>query len=89
MKRQRLGTVQNFTLSGTSQASTAFSSETYMIRITATEGAYFVINSDPTATDADPLIGGNVVDYITVTPGQKIAVLEADSGGTFSVTELV
>jgi hypothetical protein len=89
MKRQRLGTVQNFTLTGTSQPSTAFSNETYMIRITATEGAYFVIGTTPVAADTDPLLGANVVDYITVTPGQKIAVLEADSGGVFSVTELV
>jgi hypothetical protein len=88
--KQRLGTVQNLSLSGTAALSNAFGNETYMIRIAATEAAYFVIgDATVEAADTDPLIGINVVDYITVTPGQYISGLEADSGGVLSVTELV
>jgi hypothetical protein len=34
------------------------------------------------------VMGINVVDYITVNPGEKIAVLQAGTAGTFTVTEL-
>lgn len=89
MNKQRLTTVQNFTLSETSQASTAFGAQTYKIRIaTGAQPAYFEIGTAPTATSADALIGANVVDYITVTPGQKIAVLQAGTAGVISVGEL-
>jgi hypothetical protein len=90
LQRQRQGTVQNFTMSGTTQQSTAFGAQTYVIRIaTGAQPAYFEIGANPTATSADSLIGANVVDYFTVTPGQKIAVLEAGTAGAFSVTELL
>jgi len=89
MHRQRLGTVQNFTMSGSSQASSAFGEQTYMIRIaTGAQPAYFDIAASPVAASTTHMIGTNCVDYITVTPGQKIAVLQAGTAGVFSVTEL-
>jgi hypothetical protein len=87
--RGRLGTNQNFTMSGSNQQSTAFGSQTYMIRLaTFDQPAYFEIGTSPTATSADSLLGTNCVDYITVTPGQKLAVLQAGTAGVLSVTEL-
>lgn len=88
--RRQLGTIQNFTMSGTSQASSAFDDQTYQIRIaTGAQPAYFEIGASPTATSSSALLGANVVDYVTVAPGQKIAVLQAGTAGVFSVTELV
>ena len=88
--RQRHGTVTNFTMSGSSQQTAAFSSETWEIRIaTGAQPAYFAIGADPTASSSTQLVGANVVDYVTVTPGQGLAVLQAGTAGVFSVTELV
>ena len=91
MRKQRLGTNTTFTMSGSSQATAAFTSQCYMIRIaTNDQPAFFEVgDGTPTATAADVLIGPNCIDYITVTPGQKLAVLQAGTAGLFSVTELV
>lgn len=89
MCEPRLGTTQNFTLTGTTQQSNVFGAQTYAIRIATTGAAYFLIGTDPVADNTSPILGVDVTDYITVTPGQKIAVLEAVSGGRFSVTEFV
>lgn len=79
-----------FTLSATSQASAAFGSQTYQIRIaTAGQPAYFKVgDGTPTATSSDALMPANWVDYITVTPGQKVAVLQAGTAGSLSVSEV-
>lgn len=88
--KQRLSTVHTFTMSGTSQATAAFGSGTFMVRIaTGAQPGYFVLGSSPTAAATDNLIGTNVVDYVKVNPGEKIAVLQAGTAGTITVTELV
>lgn len=79
-----------FTLSGTSQASSAFGAQTRQVRVaTADQPAYVVIgDGTPTATSSGALIPAGWVDYFTVTPGQKIAVLQAGTAGALSVTEM-
>lgn len=85
----RLGTVHDFTLSGSSQQTAAFGAQTYCVRIATTDQpAFFAIGSNPTATTGDHIMPAASVDYVTVTPGQKIAVLQADTAGELTVTEL-
>lgn len=88
---KRLGTVHVFTMSGTSQASAAFGAGTYMVRIaTGAQPAFFALGTSPTAAaSTSNLIGLSQIDYIKVNPGEKIAVLEAGTAGTITVTELV
>ena len=83
----RLGTNTTFTLSGTSQASASFGGQ---VRVaTGGQPAYIKIDDGtPTAAATDPLMPANWVDYFTVNPGQKIAVLQAGTAGTLSVTEM-
>jgi hypothetical protein len=89
-RSSRLGPSTVFTLSGTSQASAAFGAQTYQIRIaTAGQPAFFRVgDGTPAATTSDALMPANWVDYITVTPGQKVAVLQAGTAGALSVTEI-
>lgn len=86
----RIGTTAGFTLSATSQASAAFGSQTYQIRIaTGGQPAYFKVgDGTPTATSSDALMPANWVDYVTVSPGQKVAVLQAGTAGSLSVSEV-
>lgn len=87
--QSRLGTVYTFTMSASSQATSAFGAQTYRVRVaTGAQPAYIVFGSSPTAAATDSLIGANVVDYFDVTPGQKAAVLQAGTAGTITVTEL-
>ncbi len=90
MSYGRLGTNTTFTLSGTSQASAPFGAQTYCIRVaTGDQPAYIDIgDGTPTAAANDPIMPKDSVDYFTVTPGQRIAVLQAGTAGTLSVTEM-
>lgn len=90
----RQGASQNVAISTSSAASTAFGSETYQIRIACqltagTDVHYRVGDGTPTAATTDSLLPVNVIEYLVVTPGQKIAVIGGTSAaGSLSVTEL-
>jgi hypothetical protein len=86
----RAGTNTTITMSGSSQATAAFSAETFQIRVaTETQPAFVEIgDGTPTATSSSMLLGANQVDYFTVTPGQKAAVLQAGTAGKISITEM-
>ncbi len=98
----RPGAAQNVTFAaagGASATSTAFGAGTFQIRISVS-GTGFVAGTGGvryrvveaaggTAVAADTFLPTGVVEHITVTPGQKIAVLGNDAGvGTLSVTEM-
>lgn len=94
----RHGTVNNVTFAaagGASAQSAAFGAQTRSIRIcvqgavTATSGLRIAVGDNPTASATTALLPVNWVEYIKVTPGQKIAALSNDTvTGTLSVTEL-
>jgi hypothetical protein len=42
-------------------------------------------DENPTADATSPILGANVVDFFVVTPGQRVAVLQAGTAGTISV----
>jgi hypothetical protein len=86
----RLGVIHTFTMSGTSQATAAFSTQTYKVRIaTEAQPAYFSNPAaSPTADANANILGIHCVDYIDVAPGQKIAVLQAGTAGKVTITEL-
>jgi outer membrane protein W len=97
----RLGAAQNVAFNaagGASAASAAFGAQTYQIRV-AVSGTGFVAGTGgvrvrigdgtPGAAAADTFIPNLAVEYFTVTPGQKIAVIGNDAGtGNLSVTEI-
>lgn len=70
----------------TSVASTAFGSQTYQIRIAASAACFYKVDTAPTAAATDAYLPANWVEYVKVTPGQKIAVFSATIQ-TISVTE--
>src|SRR5438045_3987398 len=86
----RLGTVNNVVVATTSTAvaSAAFGSNTYQIRV-ATPAACFLKVGDgtPTAANTDALLPSTWVDFITVSPGQKISVF-SPTIQTISVVEV-
>lgn len=87
----RLGTVTVFTLSGSSQATATFGPQTYQVRIaTSAQPAWFKIGDGTPVADtaSSHLIGTNIVEYVTCTPGQKCAVLQAGTAGSLTVTEM-
>ncbi|HEX5509837.1 MAG TPA: hypothetical protein VFX37_15155 [Pseudolabrys sp.] len=87
----RPGTSQDITTGSTSATLTnAFGSETYQVRLCATADVrYRVVESGGgTAVAADTLLPSGVVEYIIVTPGQKIAAIQDSAAGKLNVTEM-
>jgi hypothetical protein len=83
-------TNQVITVSTSSQQSTALGSQTTIVRIAASgSAAYFSIGSNPTANlTTSPILVANDIEYVEVSPGDKIAVIGAAAGGFFSITEI-
>lgn len=93
----RNGVTQTVAVSTVSAAATAaFGSQTYQLRLAANTAVnYRIGDGAQTATAADPLLPANTVEYVTVSPGQRIAAIEAvtaglvtAAAGTLWVTEL-
>ncbi len=86
----RLGAANNVNMatSATSVASSAFGSQTYQIRVASPTACFLRIAEAPTAVTTDAYLPANVVEYFTVTPGQKIAGITATGTGLMSVTEI-
>ena len=83
------GTVNNVAVATTSTAvsSSAFSSQTYQIRVAATAAYFYKIDASPTAANTDALLPANWVEYVKVTPGQKISCF-SPTIQTMSVVEV-
>jgi hypothetical protein len=78
----RFGATQLLQPSASSVSSSAFGAQTYQIRVAASATVNIKVGDGAqTATSADPLLPSTIVDYITVTPGQRIAAF-----GTANVT---
>lgn len=93
----RLGASQNLAFNaagGASVASTAFGVQTYQVRVSFTgaagNGARITVgDGTPVAGAASTLLPANWVEYITVTPGQKLAAIsDTATAGTLSITEI-
>jgi hypothetical protein len=91
----KLGTAQVLTAGATSSQSTAFGAETTLIRIGTSNltgaGAHvhILVGTSPTATTSSTIVPCGLIEYIVVSPGDKIAVLRG--GGTnvdISITEI-
>jgi len=75
----------------TSAASSAFGAQTTQIRVATTAACYYKVgdpSATPTAAATDVLLPANRVEYIRVTPGQKIAFFNPGATMTVSVVEI-
>jgi hypothetical protein len=78
-------------------ATSAFASQTYIVRLAATAPAHYKIY-DPvttsTATSASPILHIGMVEYVGVAPGQRITAIKAGGGsitsadGRMTITEI-
>jgi hypothetical protein len=89
----RIGSSSIFTLTTASQTTTALGAQTYEVRV-ATNGSVttcFIRTGDGTVTadtTSGAIMGANVVDYFTISPGQKVAVIGGTAAGIVSITEM-
>jgi hypothetical protein len=89
----KLGTSQTFSVTNSSVASTAFGSQTTMVRVSCSLGhCHIAFGTAPVASVAtSPMMPNNFSEIFAVNPGDKIAVIK-DAGvtsSTLSVTEII
>lgn len=97
----RQGTVTNVAYSTATALGVVFGAETYQIRLAATSACNYLISggNGAAATAATAVNGSflpaNWVEYLIVTPGQTLSVIQAPTNGlitgtagTLSVTEM-
>lgn len=91
----KLGTSQVITAGAASSQSTAFGTETTLVRIGTSNltgaGAHIhvAIGTNPTATTSSTIIPCGLIEYIVVSPGDKLAVLRGGATSIdMSITEI-
>lgn len=89
LESARLGTTNNVAVATTSTAvaSSAFGTQTYQIRVSPTAACYYAVDKAPTATTSDAFLPANWVEFVTVSPGEKISIFSATIQ-TISVKEV-
>lgn len=83
------GVSQKITTSAVSAQSAAVASTTTLVRFFATTDCYVQFGTNPTAlTDGTCVfIPGGIVDFLGITPGYKIAVIQFAAPGVLFITE--
>lgn len=90
----RQGVVQNVAIGAASASSNAFGSQTYQVRLCATVACDYVVTEGTEGTTVaattsnGAFLPPNVIEYVTVTPGQKITVIESAATGNLNIVEL-
>ncbi len=83
----RNGTTQTIAFDASVAITNAFGTETYQIRLSADSACNYAIGDGAqTATTSDPYLPANVVEYVTVTPGQRISAIKAATNGLVTAT---
>ena len=83
----RVGSTQTIAYDSSVGAASAFGPGTFQVRLVANSGCcYRIGDGAQTATISDPYLPANVVEYVTVSPGQRIAALKAATNGLVTAT---
>ncbi len=83
----RVGTTQTIAYNASVAITNAFGPETYQLRLVADSACcYRIGDGAQTATTADPFLPANTVEYVIVSPGQRISAIKAATDGLVTTT---
>ena len=83
----RVGATQTIAYNASVAITNAFGPETYQLRLVADSACCFRIGDGAqTATTVDPFLPANTVEYVIVSPGQRIAAIKAATDGVVTAT---
>ena len=83
----RPGTTQKIYTNNSSQASSAFGSQSEYIRIVGSANFHFALGASPTASATSALLPSGEIEILKVSPGEKIAVFHGSSTDVY-ITEM-
>jgi len=82
------GASQSVSIGGSSTQGTAVAGNTTAVLLCATVACFVAVGSNPTAVAGTSLyLPANVPLFVGIGAGQKVAAIQASSGGTLYVTE--
>jgi hypothetical protein len=83
----RIGSTQTIAYDSSVGITNAFGPETFQVRLVANSGCcYRIGDGAQTAIASDPYLPANAVEYVTVSPGQRIAAIKAATNGLVTAT---
>jgi hypothetical protein len=83
----RTGTSQIIAFDASAAIANAFGPETWQLRLVADSACcYRIGDGAQTATVADIFLPANTIEYVIVSPGQRIAAIKAATNGLVTAT---
>ena len=83
----RNGTTQTIAFDASVAIANSFGPETYQLRLVADSACcYRIGDGAQTATTADPFLPANTIEYVIVSPGQRISAIKAATNGLVTAT---
>lgn len=83
----RIVTQQIIAYDGNTAVTNAFSSQTYHVRLSADSACHYQIgDGTQTASTSTPFLPAYAVEYVRVTPGQRISAIKAATDGLVTAT---
>ena len=86
----REGVTQAVAYTGTAATSSAFGTQTYQIRLAANSACHYLVSETSNVVLPTVATGAYLpaqwVEYVTVSPGQKISVIRAATDGLVTAT---
>jgi hypothetical protein len=83
----RNGLTQTIAFDASVGVTTAFGQETYQLRLVSNSACcYRIGDGAQTATSADAYLPANAVEYVIVSPGQRISAIKASTNGLVTAT---
>src|SRR5882757_7495462 len=83
----RIGLAQTIAYDSSVAITNAFGVETYQLRLVADSACcYRIGDGAQTATNADTYLPPNAIEYVIVSPGQRIAAIKAATNGLVTAT---
>jgi hypothetical protein len=83
----RIGGTQTIAFDASVAITNAFGTETFQLRLVADSACCYRIGDGPqSATTADTFLPANVIEYVIVSPGQRISAIKAATNGLVTAT---
>jgi hypothetical protein len=83
----RVGATQTIAYDSNVAIANAFGPETFQLRLVASSVCcYRIGDGAQTATTADTYLPANVIEYVIVSPGQRISAIKAATNGLVTAT---
>ena len=83
----RVSVTQTIAFDASAAIANAFGPETYQLRLVSDSACcYRIGDGAQTATTADVFLPANVIEYVIVSPGQRISAIKAATNGLVTAT---